>query len=182
MSNAENGFADAIDLCIQKGALSGRDHRTSWSGPLGVNPADITVLRRAESGFGVLGVVVSAARKTYLHSAYPVAINGVAHRVRIVSVRESSFGLEACITAELGDAKINFFEPYYPLCSHLYRPGVELDVQLAAVAHQLIVPDIGQSVNHPEIGRTHLDGAAVLLPLREPAPEYLPASGFGLLM
>ncbi len=86
----------------------------------------MTLIQNARPGVGVLGVVVSAASKTFLHTAFPVAAQGIAHRVRILKVHESSFGLEACITASIGEAKINFFDPYYALCWDLCRPGVEI--------------------------------------------------------
>jgi hypothetical protein len=180
LTNSEDDFAAAIDLGIQKGEVVGKSHYENWSGPLGKQTADITLIQGAKSGFGTLGIVVSAESKTYLHSAFPVAVTGIVHRVRVLEIHESSFGLEACITAHIGDARINFFEPYYALQFELYRPGVELDVSLAGIVYVLSVSERGQIVMHPEIGEINLDGAAMLLPIQEPAPSALPANGFGL--
>jgi hypothetical protein len=102
----EDDFAAAIDLGIQKGEVVGKRHYENWSGPLGKQTADITLIQGAKSGFGALGLVVSADSKTYLHSAFPVAVIGIVHRVRVLEIHESSFDLEACITAQIGDARI----------------------------------------------------------------------------
>ena len=180
LKNFDGDFLAALDPGIQKGEVIGKSSRDNWTGPLGVGPAVVTLIQNARPGVGVLGVVVSAASKTFLHTAFPVAAAGLIHRVRIVEVHESSFGLEACITASIGEAKINFFDPYYALCSDLYRPGVEIDISLAGIGYLMAVSKAGQTVSHPEIGETHLDGAAVLLPINDPPPEPLPVNGFGL--
>lgn len=180
LNNFDEDFATAIDLGIQNGHVIGRRKYESWEGPIGVQSAEAILIQNAPSGIGVLGVVVSAASGTYLHTAFPVAATGITHRVHILSVHESSFGLEACITASLGGAKINFFDPYYALCGDLYHPGAELDISLAGVCYLLAVPEPGQIVRHPEIGDTHLDGAAVLFPIDDPPPAPLPRNGFGI--
>lgn len=180
LKNFDEDFPHALDLGIQKGEVIGKSSRDNWSGPVGVQAAVVTLIQNARPGVGVLAVVVSAASKTFLHTAFPVATQGITHRVRILKVHESSFGLEACITASIGEAKINFFDPYYALCSDLYRPGVEIDISLAGIGYLMTVSEPGQTVNHPEIGETHLDGAAVLLPINDPLPALLPVNAFGL--
>ena len=180
LTNLEEDFAVAIDLGIQKGEVVGIRHHENWSGPLGKRASDVTLIQSAKSGFGALGIVFSADSRTYLHSAFPVSPKGIVHRVRVLEIHESSFGVEACITAQIGDARINFFEPYFAIQSDLYRPGAELGVSLAGIAYVLSVPDDGQAVMHPEIGKVHLGGAAMLLPIEQPPPSALPANGFGL--
>jgi hypothetical protein len=181
LTNLEEDFATAIDLGIQKGNVIGRRHHDVWSGPFGKMSADVTLIQgTGESGLAALGIVVSANSETYLHSAFPLAAKGIVQNVRVLEIHESSFGLEACITAQIGDARINFFEPYYALQSDLYRRGAELDVSLSGIVYLLSVPDRGQKVMHPEIGETHLDGAAMLLPIAQPTPSALAANGFGL--
>ncbi len=112
LKNFDEDFAAALDLGIQKGEVIGKSSRDNWSGPVGVQAAVVTLIQNARPGVGVLGVVVSAASKTFLHTAFPLAAHGITHRVRILKVHESSFGLEACITASIGEAKSNFFDPY----------------------------------------------------------------------
>ncbi len=180
LKSFDQDFAAALDIGIQSGEVIGKAHRQNWSGPVGIPSAEVTLIQNARSGLGVLAVVVSAASKSFLHTAFPVAAQGIPHRVRILEVFESSFGLEACISASIGEAKINFFDPYYGLCSHLYTPGLEMDVSLASIGYLLSVLERGQAIKHPELGETRLDGAAVLLPINDPLPAPLPIDGFGL--
>ncbi len=180
LKNFDEDFPAAVDLGIQKGEVIGKSSRDKWSGPLRVGPAVVTLIQNAGSGFGVQSVVMSAASKTFLHTAFPVAAAGRIHRVRIEALHESSFGLEACITASIGDAKLNFFDPYYALCLDLYRPGFEINISLAGISYMLAVSEPGQTVNHPEVGETYLDGAAVLLPINDPPSAPRPVNGFGL--
>ena len=180
LTNLNEDFAAAFDMGIQKGELIGRRHLKAWTGPLGESPADVMLLQGAKSGFGVLGVVVSANSQTYLQTAFPVASDGMLHTLQVISIHESSYGLEGCITAELGDATVNFFDPHYALSGDLYRPGARLQVSLAGIAYVLARAEPGQVVHHPEVGQIHLDGAAMLLPIKEPPPVALSSNGFGL--
>lgn len=94
LTNLEEDFAVAIDLGIQKGEVVGIRHHENWSGPLGKRASDVTLIQSAKSGFGALGIVISADSRTYLHSAFPVSPKGMVPRVRVLEIHESSFGLE----------------------------------------------------------------------------------------
>ena len=107
LKNFDGDFPAALDLGIQKGEVIGKSSRDNWSGPLGVGPAVVTLIQNAGSGVGVLSVVIFCRiEKRSCTLPSPVAAAGLIHRVHIVEVHESSFGLEACITASIGEAKI----------------------------------------------------------------------------
>ncbi len=165
---------------ISGGRMVGRRQSSVWRGPTDAEKTEFTLLQAAESGFGTLGVVVTGDSRSYLHTAFPVASSGKRHRVRVVGAHESSFGLEARITAELGDATITFFEPYYALNADRYRPGAELEIMLAGIVYAMQIPDPSQTITHPEIGEVHLSGAAILLPVKDSDFDTLPSNGFGL--
>lgn len=181
LNNVNEDIASVLDVGIQGGDVIGRCANPAWDGPLGIGCAEFTLIQGAKSGFGSLGLIVKDGfARNYLHTAFPIATKGREHRVRILNVQESAFGLEARITAELGEAQITFFEPYYTLNYDRYRPGIELDLVLAGIAYRLHVPDPNQTVIHPEIGEVHLKGAASLLSMRDSDPGNLPKNGFGL--
>lgn len=180
LNNLHDDFPRVLDSGITSGHVIGRRRKPAWHGPVGIEEAEITLIQAAESGFGTLGAVVKDSSRNYLHTAFPIATRGETHRIRVADVHESSFGLEARITAEIGEAKITFFEPYYVLNSGQYRPEVELDVILVGIVYRLQVADRNETVIHPQIGETHLGGAAVLLSMRDADSGNLPANGFGL--
>lgn len=180
LNSVNEDFPDALDVGIKGGKVIGRHRIPLWGGPGGVKDAEVAVIEAAESGFGALGLIVADGLRNYLHTAFPIASRGRARRIRVLDVHESSFGLEGRITAELGEAQITFFEPYYSLNSARYRPGAELEVVLAGIAYQLQVADRSQTVLHPDIGEVHLGGAAALLSMQDSDPGNLPNNGFGL--
>ena len=55
-------------------------------------------------------------------AAFPIATRRQVHRIRVLGVHESSFGVEARVTAQLGEARITFFELYFALKADRYRP------------------------------------------------------------
>lgn len=181
LNNVDEDLGNVLDLGISGGDVIGRRRNPAWGGPLGVGQAEITLIEGAKSGFGCLGLVVTdSSPRNYLHTAFPIASARRTHLVRVLNVRESSFGLEARITAELGDARITFFEPYYALNADQYQPGAELDVVLVGIVYRLEVPDPNQTVEHSQIGKVHLQGTSALLPIQDSDPEDLPNNGFGL--
>jgi hypothetical protein len=130
---------------------------------------------------GAVSIVVSTAGKTYLHSGFPVVESrSTPHRVRVIQIYERSFGLEACIAAEVGNATVVFFDPYYALSKQHYSVGSDVDVRFAGLAYTISVPTPGQTVHHPEIGDVSLDGAAILLPLANREGIGGETKGFGL--
>jgi hypothetical protein len=181
LNNVNKDIASVLDVGIQGGDVIGSCTNPAWGGPLGIGRAEFTLIQGAKSGFGSLGLIVKdGSARNYLHTAFPIATKGREHRVRILSVQESTFGLEARITAELGEAQITFFEPYHALNSDRYRPGSELDLVLAGIVYRLQIPDPNETVIHPEIGEVHLKGAASLLSMRDSDPGNLSKNGFGL--
>lgn len=169
--NANEDLASMFNAGIGGGRVVGRRQSFGWRGPTDAEKTEFTWL---------LGVVVTGDSLSYLHTAFPVASRGKRHRVRVVRAHESSFGLEARITAELGDAEITFFEPYYALNADRYTPGAELEITLAGIVYAMQIPDPSQTITHPEIDEVHLDGAAILLPVKDSDFDTLPRNGFGL--
>lgn len=141
-------------LELPEAKLIGKRRFPNWHGPQGVGPANKTLIQNSKAGFGTLGVIVSdeLSSHTYVHSAFPIASRGNAYSVQVLNVSESSFGLEACITAGLGGASIRSFEPRYALEPDLYSTGAQLKIALAGIAYHVEVPDSNETVIHPDIG------------------------------
>ena len=117
LKDVHQDLGHVLDIGVTRGEVIGRRHLPNWRGPQGIGQADVTLIQNAKDGFGTVGIVVSdsSATRTYLHSAFPVGSRGHTHQIQVLGVLESSFDLEACIAAGLGEAKITFFEPYYAL-------------------------------------------------------------------
>ncbi len=181
LKDVPEGLGRVLDIGVTRGDVIGRRRYPSWRGAKGTGKADVTLIENAKSGFGSLGIVVADnSSRNYLHSAFPVGSRGQTQSINVLGVSESSFGLEACITARLGDAKITFFEPYYALNAGAYQTEADLDVTLSAVAYHVEVPDPNETVVHPEIGKVHLQGAAMLLPMNRSDSGIASTDGFGL--
>ena len=181
LKDVHQDLGQILESGVTRGEVIGRHSFSNWCGPQGVGQADITLIENSQGGFGTLGIVVTDnSSRTYLHSAFPVGSRGPTHQIQVLRVSEASFGLEACVAASLGEAKIRFFEPYYALNTDLYRTGAQLNVTLSGIAYEIEVPDPDETVVHPEIGKVHLRGAAILLPLDQSGDLRLPTHGFGV--
>lgn len=181
LQNVEEDFSAAINLAAERGELLAERTIFDWNGPFGVSDARIALLRGDQSGFSSMAVIVSAGSKTYLHSAFPVFhSNSERYRVRIRQIRERSFGLEASVTAELGDAVLTFFDPYYAITKGQYEIGSDIEVRFTAIAYKVTVAGNAATVHHPEVGDITLDGAAILFPLTERNEQIDAQGGFGL--
>jgi hypothetical protein len=182
LNNVRQDLGRALELGIAGGEVIGKRRFPNWHGPQGVGSADITLIQNSKAGFGTLGIIVSddLSSQTYVHSAFPIGSPGHAHVVQILDVSESSFGLEACIVASIGDAKITFFEPHYSLDADLYSTGAQVNVALSGIAYDVHIPDPKETVIHPDIGEVHLRGAAIFLPIDGSGGTMPAMNGFGL--
>ncbi len=181
LKDVQDDLGRVLDVGVTRGDVIGRRRYPSWRGAKDVGQTDVILIQNSKSGFGSLGIVVADnSSRNYLHSAFPVGSRGQTHSINVVGVSESSFGLEACITAGLGDAKIRFFEPYYALNAGSYQTDVEFNITLSAVAYHIEVADPTETVVHPEIGEVHLPGAAMLIPMNRSDNAIVSTNGFGL--
>lgn len=87
----------------------------------------------------ILVVSDSAEGGHYLFSAYPVALAGIAHRVRIVKAESWQHGIEGWIhaTATGEGIPLSFFDSMFFMGSDALRPGAEADYLLAGLAYWL---------------------------------------------
>jgi len=85
-------------------------------------------------------VVTDSRKDEWLpFTAYPVLHDGIVHPVTIRTVRPWQHGIEAwidgCITSE--QRPITWFDTHYWRDSTVLRPGVTVDISLAALAYEL---------------------------------------------
>lgn len=121
------------------------------------------------------------------HATWPRVVGGHAHRVAIERIEAWADGMQAQIAGTIGEARITFFDPLFPLNRDRYAVGDVLTVELAALAYQArpasdTLLDLGElPEGHPlagagedpdlAAGALDLSGAAVLLPAGTPDPD-----------
>jgi hypothetical protein len=74
-----------------------------------------------------------------LYSAYPVALDGIVHRLTIERVEPWQYGIEAWVRARVTSEQIplTFFDTHYFANGARLQPDAEVDVSLAALAYWL---------------------------------------------
>lgn len=181
---------------IEAGELLGR-----WARADVVNGTDraeqVSCLRCDGVGLGhqILLVSDSRAGNNELFSAYPVALDGIHHRITVDRVEPWEYGIEGWIHGRVTAEKVPFafFDTDYFAGSAEVEPGDNVDVRLAALAYWLRPIrsrtfeigegamwetarqrrlDDGESVEAAERPVTiHMTGAAIFLPRGEDAPD-----------
>jgi len=119
----ENGIGAALEW-VSQGTVLGQREYLSLAVPGGDAGASVSVIAWPKTGLHANYVIVRDKRtgKAYLHSAFPAVGGGCRHRIRIDSVHEVSYSLEARISGVLGDAAVTFFDPLYSLNRGRYNP------------------------------------------------------------
>lgn len=81
----------------------------------------------------------SPARSHYLFSAYPVALDGIVHSLRIQRVEPWEYGIEGWIHAAVTeeDVSITFFDTMFFTGSAALQPGSVAEYSLAGLAYRL---------------------------------------------
>jgi hypothetical protein len=158
----EKGIAQALDW-VPRGPILGRREDAESEFPGGVG-ANIFAIGWPQAGLRGNFVIVHnlGSGRRYLHTVYPAAASGCKHAVRVDSIQEASWGLEARVSGRLGEAAVTFFDPLYCLKRNSYRPGELHDVELAAIAYSIQIVPPGTTVQ-TRIGDVLLDWAAVLV-------------------
>lgn len=117
------------------------------------------------------------------HATWPRVVGGHAHRVEIEAVETWADGMQGQIVGTIGEARLTFFDPLYPLNRERYAAGDVVTVELAALAYQArpasdtLVDLADLPEDHPlatgEMSEAALDlsRAAMLIPAGTPDPD-----------
>jgi hypothetical protein len=173
----EAGLADVL-VWVSHGNVLGQ--RVYWTLPVPGSDAGgtVKVIAWPEMDLRAHFVVVrnEGGGEAYLHTAFPAAAAGCRHRMRIDSIHEFCSGLEARISAVLGDTKVTFFDPRYCMNRGRYSPGALVDVGLAGIAYSLKIVPRGTMLR-TAVGEVPMEGAAMFCRRGKESMEQAGGSG-----
>lgn len=116
------------------------------------------------------------------HATWPRVARGYAHQVVVEAVEAWADGMQAQIVGTIGDVRITYFDPLYPLNRDRYTVGNVAVVELAALAYQARpardapidlaeLPDDHPLITAEEGAGLDLSTVAALVPAGTPDPD-----------